>query len=217
MEEQAEYVAVTGDLVGSARLGHTERSEVQRQVLEALRECNARFHRETAVQFSITLGDEFQGLLTEPAASLEVVEFLLGRLYPQAVRFGVGIGGLSTPLQRTTPPMDGESFQRSRAALEAAREEEVPVRYRTGDRFLDLAVNGILDLVAAIRERWQPLHHRRFWLYRELGELKQVAEREGVAAASVGQSLQTAGYRAVLNAHGTLRELLRMRPGPAGH
>ena len=75
----------------------------------------------------------------------------------------------------------------------------------------------MLDLVAAIQERWQPLHYQRFWLYKELGELKKVAEREGVAPASVGQSLQTAGYRAVLSAQGTLKELLGMGRARASH
>jgi len=217
MGEQAEYVAVTGDLVASARLPRAERSEVQRRVLDALRECNAYFQNEVAVPFAITLGDEFQGLVSDAGASLDVVEFLCRGLYPQAARFGIGIGGLATPLEKTTALMDGEPFQRSRAALDAAKKENTPIRYQTDDRFLDLAVNGMLDLVAAIQERWQPLHYQRFWLYKELGELKKVAEREGVAPASVGQSLQTAGYRAVLSAQGTLKELLGMGRARASH
>lgn len=48
----------------------------------------------------ITLGDEFQGLLNNPAYAIEIVKYIQRELYPVKLRFGIGIGEISTEINQ---------------------------------------------------------------------------------------------------------------------
>jgi hypothetical protein len=216
MKTQGIYVTVTGDVVRSSALPPFQRSSLQESLLKAIEDCNAKFVEQLAVPFSLTLGDEFQGLLKDLAPAFEVAEFFRRRLYPSVARFGIGRGGLSTAVQDSTAQMDGECFHRSRRALERTKKEGLLVVYETGTEPLDMAINCILRLVQAIQQDWREMHHRRFWLYKDLGELQKVAAQEGVSTVAVLKSLETAKYRAVLRAEEAIRLLLSTLGGLHG-
>lgn len=64
-----------------------------------LEELNTAYRDTIASRFIITFGDEFQGLLSAADHVLDMIQLIQIRMYPVAIRFGIGIGELSTPIQ----------------------------------------------------------------------------------------------------------------------
>ncbi len=57
---------------------------------------NTKYHSVIAAKFTITLGDEFQGLLSSPEVLMDIVDYIKVHLHPIKVRFGIGFGDMST-------------------------------------------------------------------------------------------------------------------------
>ena len=102
------YCAIIGDIRRSRQL--PRRGAVQKRFAGAIASLNREFRKEIASSFLITLGDEFQGLLLSPAASFRLIRRFQELMDPVPFSFGVGVGTLSTPLEKQAVGMDGEAF-----------------------------------------------------------------------------------------------------------
>ena len=59
-----QYLAVIADMVKSRELSSAKRAVVQKHFQELVATLNREYRNSLASKFAITLGDEFQGLLT---------------------------------------------------------------------------------------------------------------------------------------------------------
>jgi len=205
-----EYCAVTGDLVRSREI--EQRHKVQVKLIKVLDKVNKQFRNIIVVGFSVTLGDEFQGLVKSLDESYHIVKSITRLIYPIQVSFGVGWGRIFTSIEETTAKMDGECFFRSREALEKAKSNGQGVKYITGDEKRDVALNTILMLMDTIRQNWKDLHWRRVWKYEELGTYKAVAKTEKVSFQKIDKSLKVAKYEKIKLAEENLTLLLSHSP-----
>lgn len=150
------YYAIIGDIVASRRV--TERGELQKRLKRVLAEINRDFCHIIAADFLITLGDEFQGLLFANAAACPAViaERIMSSLYPVRVRIAIGLGGISTEIDRSAAlGADGSAFHRARNGIERIRNEN---RGGSALRFIcdsdqDTPINSILGLICALFNR----------------------------------------------------------------
>src|SRR4028119_2478183 len=111
-------IAVIGDLVGSKKLSN--RAAAQELLRELIEHLNAEYADSLLAPFTISRGDEFQGLLERAAPLPDIVwdcELYLDRL---GVRFGFGLGTLRTPLNSVPMETDGPAWWAARAAFESA-------------------------------------------------------------------------------------------------
>ncbi len=178
------YVAVTGDLIKSREIPN--RSEIQVKLHNILNKINLCFRKEIAVKFSVTLGDEFQGLLNSLEKSFDIINEIQRLMYPVKISFGVGYGYISTKISKRTVDMDGECFMKSREALQQAKKSGEEIVYNTSPD-ADLTINTIISLISAIKSDWKDIHYRRTWLYEKLGTLKKVAKSEKVSKQMISK------------------------------
>lgn len=205
-----DYCAITGDLVRSREI--QQRNEVQMKLAKTLDEVNKQFRNIIKVKFSITLGDEFQGLIKSLEESYDIIEHIMRLIYPVRISFGVGEGAIYTSIEETTSKMDGQCFFRSREALEKAKKRNQSLIYITGDEKRDVAVNTILMLMDTVRQNWKDLHWRRVWKFEELGTYKAVAKVEKVSFQKIFKSLEVAKYKKIKLAEENLILLLHSSP-----
>lgn len=189
------YTAITGDLIKSREISN--RAEVQIRLQKVLDEINKQFKDVIVVKFSITLGDEFQGLINSVEKSYDIIKEIQKLLYPIKVSFGVGVGSISTKIMKKTTEMDGECFIYSRNALKKAKEENRSIIYITINSIKDLSVNTIIKLTDVIRNNWKPLHYRRIWLYEELGTFEKVAKKEKITKQMVSKMFIDIKYKQI--------------------
>lgn len=206
------YVALIGDIRGSRDVD--DRQEVQtefKRVVDALNDQVASIA--IASPFTVTTGDEFQVLLTDPSAAVDAAIGASDRFHPARLRFGIGRGSLDTELNPNQAiGMDGPCFHRSRDAIDSAREDGAWLRVDGWSDELETHVNAMFDLVQCVREDWTDRQAEFALALAEAGTQKQVAERYDVSKSTVSESLSAGHVKAVRAAEDSLATVLPDRP-----
>jgi DNA-binding CsgD family transcriptional regulator len=179
---------------------------VQKRFAASIKTINRDFREEIASTFLITLGDEFQGLLVSPAESFRLVRRLEELMDPVPFSFGVGVGTLSTPLEKQAVGMDGEAFHRARSSLDRAKKSKRGLLYSFDSPSLDL-VNALVGL---LEDRWRGLTPRQKQVRNLLRDLKgqqAVAKRLRISQPAVSKVVSS--LRHFTEAERVLNEFLR--------
>ena len=117
------YFAIIGDIVDSRKI--LGRNEVQIQMQQVLNNVNNTYDKYIASNFTITLGDEFQGLLSSASKIFEIIDFIRYSLYPINLRLGIGIGDMSTSFQWSTSiGSDGPAYWAARQAINTIHNDD---------------------------------------------------------------------------------------------
>ena len=212
------YAALIGDLVTSRATG--DRPRVQHELRELLPRLNDSLGAESlAAGFVLTAGDEVQALFRAPSRAVEAIRRVTDRLsaapFEQGIAFGLGYGRLSTEELPPAPAqaenvalLDGPCFHLAREGLEAIKKEKSWVRARGFGAREDVVVDGLFELMAAIRGGWTAKQGWYALQTRELEQQKKVAELSGVSPSVVSESLKAAHFEAILKGERAARRLL---------
>ena len=139
--------------------------------------------------FERTAGDEFQGVLAEPAALPRVVERLLRE---DAWNIGIGIGAVDEPLPDSTRAGSGPAYLHARRAVTAAKNSPWHLRVGGDDPGVR-ALETTLWLWAAVLSR----RTERGWEVADLVDqdlsYEETGRRLGISQSAVSQRAQAAG------------------------
>ena len=164
----------------------------------------------TVLRFERTAGDEFQGLLDDPAAVVDAVRRLAR---DGGWSIGVGAGPVQTPLPGTTRAGAGPAFLAARAAVEAAKRRPVRLAVRgvAGEAAGD--AQSVLTALVALVER----RSEQAWAAIELVEAgrtqAQAATELHVSRQAVGQRLGAAHWEVERDLRPTAARLLARAAG----
>ena len=118
-----DYIAVIGDIKDSRLLNN--RGEIQKQLIEAFNHINIEYKKEIASKFTITLGDEFEGLLCSTEHLLEIIKYIQMAMFPVGFHFGIGIGKIYTRIYfERVNEIDGPAFYAARNAINDIRQKK---------------------------------------------------------------------------------------------
>jgi len=200
-------LAIIGDVRGS-RLSQ-DRPALQRRLETGLMVVNQECRRYLVADFVITLGDEFQGLLGAASSAMLVLAELDTVFAGIPVRYGLGWGGLTTPIRPQAVGMDGPCFHAARGALTRSKRAQRWVTIEGFGQENDTILNGILGLIGGVRTRWKPKQAETVALMRKARLQKEVAASRGVVESVVSDTLKAALYGPMLAAEQAVSELLR--------
>jgi hypothetical protein len=201
------YLVVIADVVRSRSA--RSRGELQRSLAAAVARVNASARRRLASPCTITLGDEFQAVYRSPDGLFGDFWTLFEALHPVALRFAVGLGEITTPINRKQAlGMDGPSFYRARRAMEALkRESESVIRVDGGDADLALA-NHALRLACRLLARWKrPVLSTLVCLAGRLS-VEETARRAGVTPRAIFKRISANSLREILAIAGAVESQL---------
>ena len=127
------YVAIIGDIIQSKNVKDKktvqkfyedkyfitiDRATVQQELKKTLDAVNKEYNDQIASNFTITLGDEFQGLLYSSKFALEIIDYIRFAMYPVLLRFGVGKGEMQTEYYKEISiGSDGPAYWYAREAI----------------------------------------------------------------------------------------------------
>jgi len=208
---QTLYTVIIGDIRKSRDLEN--RDQVQEKFKRALETINSEYSDNLTSKFVITIGDEFQGVLTSLEKSYDVCLRVEDLLHPVRFAFGIGFGEITTAINEMAIGMDGPAFHRARTALETAKAQQRWIVYETGNETFDTLANATIHLLSKMRESWTDRQREAISLLMQLGTHQGVAERLGVARATVTKLLAAADWAVFSEAQENLRKSLKLRQG----
>lgn len=112
------YIVLIGDIEASKKLDTPKREKIQQQLQKVLEEINENSSHLVS-PYTLTLGDEFQAVLDGADNLFTYAWKILSVLYPVKVRFSIGVGELSTSINRKQAlGMDGPAFHKAREGID---------------------------------------------------------------------------------------------------
>ena len=189
--DQKRYAVIIADVSGSKQLSGRSRYQTQLFLKSAIVQINEEFQGDIEAPFTITKGDEFQGLLSTLRSAFEIVLAFEKLIFPVKLRFGIGTGNIFRMGGRLPIEMDGPAFHRANAALNQAKKKKMAYCLKTEDASLDMLTNTIFQLMTAIKMRWNERLYRLFWRYKDLGTYREVGAIENISPQAVCDALKT--------------------------
>ncbi len=204
------YIAIIGDIRDSKKI--QDRFTVQKTFKSILEEINIIYQNDIAANFLITVGDEFQGILSLPDHITEIIHYIKKHMYPVSIRFGIGFGDISTDINMDAAiGADGPAFYAARNAINSlhyserklkARSSDVKIEfYNMDDRFLlKESVNALLSLAKIIECGWNENQRRTVWEMMDTGETQEVcAKKMNTTQPTIARRLSDANYLVYLD------------------
>ena len=197
------FVAVIGDMKDSRHLEN--RKEVQVRLQGILDRLNEKYKDEIVSRFLITLGDEFQGLLSSGKYILDMVNEIRMEMYPVRLRFGIGFGQITTDI-RTEMALgaDGPGYYRAREAVELLKEREKKNRSALSELCLkmdethrdkEILLNTVFDLMYVVESGWTDRQREVIWDMLLHGDGQQnTASRLDITQSTVQKTLAAGSY-----------------------
>ena len=182
------YLALIADVIDSKMV--QERFDLQKQLEKTLQTMNELFGEFIASNFTLTLGDEFQGLLKVDAPVFQIIDTLRSELTPTQLRFGIGLGEIVTaidPLQSIGA--DGPAYWNARTAINLVHQKNdygnTQIYFSSGKGNQDFFVNALIASGEAIRSGWRGSQEEIL-----LDLLKRCVYSENFSQQDLAQSLE---------------------------
>ena len=200
------YCAIIADIINSKSI--KERKAFQESLEKILFAINKEYEIYIASEFMITLGDEFQGLLSSPDKLIEITDKIKLKLFPVNLRIGVGIGTIETDIKRSLPiGADGPAYYNARYALSSIKEKKNKYQQpshgivlssgKLKDHFSDDLINSIFVLCNSLENSWT--NKQRDLVLSQLHNEKtqrEIAKELDLNQSSVQRRLKAASYYA---------------------
>ncbi len=210
------YFAIVGDIIKSKQL--QKRAELQNKISITLNEINSKYSSVIAANFIITLGDEFQGLMTSPEFIIDAIEKIKYEIYPVNARFGVGIGGIDTAINKNMAiGADGPAFHYARNMINEIKLNEkgkmsdsthIKIYAEEKKSIVDL-INSNLTLCSFIENKWTK--KQRDLIQESIKENRSqrvIAAEYNLAQSSVQRRLKTAGFYDYINTKKVIKRIM---------
>ena len=201
------YLALIADVIDSKMV--QERFDLQKQLEETLQTMNELFGEFLASNFTLTLGDEFQGLLKVDAPVFQMIDTLRSELTPTQLRFGIGLGEIVTdidPLQSIGA--DGPAYWNARAAINLVHQKNdygnTQIYFSCGKEKQDFIVNALIASGEAIRSGWRGSQEEilldllKRYVYSENFSQQDLAQSLAINPSALSKRLKSSSIRVYL-------------------
>ncbi|MCF7803279.1 MAG: SatD family protein [Candidatus Marinimicrobia bacterium] len=200
------HFVLLGDIINSRELSN--RSRAQNLFKGVINEINSEYSGAFLSPLTVTLGDEFQGVLANASQLFAIIHQAQIQLRagdePIEVRFALGLGDIETPINNQSAiGMDGSAFHNAREALENAKQEDRHLCFQG-----DIATSDILDLHCAwidrIIRQWK-FRRLNILHYHRLGDKQaDLEKRLGISQPAISQNLSHPDTALVLKTEKTI-------------
>ena len=198
------YIAIIGDIRYSKQISN--RGAIQSKLNKVLKSINDNYKEDIAANFLITLGDEFQGLLTSTEHLLEIIRYIQMNMYPVEIRFGLGCGKITTRVNKEAAiGADGPAFYAARSMIEELRIEEKKLKQQASDVKLSIyekegelqteQLNTFFRVNKLLENKWSEEQRDTIMEMKyHGGSQEEIAGRLKTTQATVARRLMSASY-----------------------
>jgi len=202
------YCAIIGDIVDSRK--SPDRQALQDRFQQTLSDINGEYDEYLASNLTITLGDECQGLMSVNHLWYEVIQKIIDQMAPARMRFGVGVGPMSTQFDKHTAiGADGQPYWSARQMLDMLKKDRKArtILYHAGTPE-DILINALLACIEAIRSGRTDKQAAAARAMDRYKRQETAAQALGINQSAVSQRLQSARYYELIDAEEQLARYL---------
>ena len=212
---EEKFAALTADIIGSRKLKNQGFS--RSQIEKAISQLNTAREAFIVSKFCLLRGDEIQGVVFPPREAIVMVRYLRFYLRPVQIRVGIGIGDITTEIDKNNPwNMDGSSFHRAREALEEIKLSRHPATFINSlEEDFDYNLNVILALMDVISNRWTDGQWEAIHAYEQMGTYQKASQVLKVRPQNVAKRCQSAHWKVFSEAEKHVQKLIDLK-FPAG-
>lgn len=203
------YLVLIGDIVESRQ--SSQRDLLQRKLAGVLQALNADAHSLVS-PYTLTLGDEFQGVFRGVDNIFEHMFIILGTLHPVAVRFSWAVGAISTDINADSAVgMDGPAFYAARDGVNALKASgEVCALAGLDVRDQPLA-NAALRVVSHQLGKWRATRHRVMGSLLAGRKVQDIARELAISEQAVYKNISSGGLDALAELFAALSAIIDLR------
>ncbi len=212
---EEKFAALTADIIGSRKL--KDQGFSRNQIEKAISQLNTAREAFIVSKFCLLRGDEIQGVVFPPREAIVMVRYLRFYLRPVQIRVGIGIGDITTEIDKNNPwNMDGSSFHRAREALEEIKLSRHPATFINSlEEDFDYNLNVILALMDVISNRWTDGQWEAIHAYEQMGTYQKASQVLKVRPQNVAKRCQSAHWKVFSEAEKHIQKLIDLK-FPAG-
>lgn len=210
------YIAFIGDIIQSKQVA--DRLELQESINKSFETIHNQYPDLIQSKFTLTLGDEFQALLTPSEGIFKLLDHL-EMLIPVSFRFGLGYGSLTTDFDKEVSiGADGPAYWYAREAINIIHDQNWSGKTKgyvvTKDDKFDRTINNLLLLSDTLKDEWTDLQRKTFEqmlskeIYTDDFNQKEFADALGISASSLSKRLNTGNIKIYLHSRNTMGYLL---------
>lgn len=212
------YLAIIGDVIESKQVKN--RAVLQESIHHAFNTIHNQYPDLIQSKFTLTLGDEFQALLTPSKQIFELLD-TLEKLIPVPFRFGLGYGTLTTDFDKNVSiGADGPAYWYAREAIDIIHDQNWSGKTKsniiTKDETFDRTMNNLFLLSDTLKNEWTDLQKETFEhmlsqnIYTTDFNQKQFAESLDISASSLSKRLNNGNIKIYLHSRNTMGLLLEV-------
>lgn len=211
------YIVIIGDIKKSKII--LERKIFQEKLRKILNDVNQIYSVSISSKFTITLGDEFQGLLHSGEHIMDIIQYIKKEAYPVQIRFGIGVGAITTNINyEISIGADGPGYYKARDCIEELKLLEMKKEKAFGDVQIkidgdnypqELSLNALFKLMYSIEKDWTEKQRKiiNYTLFEKVNQTK-VAEYFNVTPSNIQQILSKTHYYAYKETFDTINKIL---------
>lgn len=185
-------------------------SDIFRELNNILKKVNSEFSKNILVDFRPTIGDEFQGALTDSKNAYTIYVSIKNKM-PVQFYCGVGIGDVEKPLDKDIG-MRGSAFYRARSALELCKKRKRNILIKSSDKTsqMDKIINTLLHFIEILENSWTQRQCEVVNYYRLHPQYtyEQLASHFSISKQTVYDILKAANWDVFTETETLIKELL---------
>lgn len=201
--EKNNVIALIADIINSRKIQN--RAIFQKEFIDVINNINNRFDEFIVSKFTVTTGDEFQGLVNNASIILDIVTYIKSNFKDVNFRYGVGIGSIVTDINKNIAiGADGPAYYMAREAINYVKaiensnkkaktdiliQSEVPLQKLA---YINLLLKNNFYLYSKMSNRQRELVNF-FILNNEIKE-KDTSNILSISQQSINKSLHSAGF-----------------------
>lgn len=206
MVNQPKIIALIGDILSSREV--SEREALQQKLEYTLNQVNRR-NPALLSPYTITLGDEFQAVYRNADSLFEDIWRIMLGIFPRRIRFSIGVGTLSTPINRRQAiGMDGPAFHFAREGIQQLKKTPYLLKL-SGEAFPEQElINYSLNLISANINTWEK-NRLQILVGLLLGKKrKDLAGQLGISTVAVYKNIKAGALEAIIGIGRETAELI---------
>lgn len=214
------YLAIIGDFINSKSLSSQKRYYVQKQLENTLQRLNQKYEQYLVSKFSITLGDEFQGLVKIETPVFHLLDDLYLSLASYEMRFGLGIGEIFTDINpEQSIGADGPAYWHARQAIQYVHKYNdygnTQIAIKTSEDSHTKLLNTLLAAADALKSDWRAsqleIFHTLLFenLYEEEFDQKAIGNLLKLSPSALSKRLKSSNLKVYLRLRNMTQDKIR--------